>query len=268
MSSSTWSASTNRKPPPPWRPSPVDVHTTSSAPRSAPMGSSPPPGVLVAEDFPQEPISGYGKGKVACEQAFFRAGAEGKFAVTVVRPSQTYGPGNPMIDNLEFNAVAWDRIERGLPVLCSGDGLGTWVSTHRDDCGKLFAYGALNSATYGQAYNATRPQHTTWREYYRQVGCALGKEPQLLFLPADVIVARDPGRFGLLREISGFHGAYDSSKARRDVPEFQCEIDLPAGAAQTFADARRRSAWKSSTDDAVYEALVQLAQSLRSTPGA
>lgn len=36
--------------------------------------------------------------------------------------------------------------------MCAGDGLGLWQSTHRDDCGKLFAYAALNSKTYGEAY--------------------------------------------------------------------------------------------------------------------
>src|SRR6185436_10019881 len=103
-----------------------------------------PPHVLVDETFPQEPISEYGRNKVACEKVFAKAQASGDMNVTLVRPSHTYGPGNPLIDNLEPNPTSWDRIERGLPVLCSGDGLGLWVSTHRDDCGKLFAYASEN----------------------------------------------------------------------------------------------------------------------------
>ena len=70
--------------------------------------------------------------------------------MTIIRPGSTYGPGAPLIDNLEPDAVAWDRIERGLPALCAGDGLGLWQSTHRDDCGKLFAYAALQPQTYDQ----------------------------------------------------------------------------------------------------------------------
>jgi nucleoside-diphosphate-sugar epimerase len=225
-------------------------------------GIASPPGIFVDETLPQNPISGYGRDKVACEKTFLQADHDGKFHVTIVRPSNTYGPGSGMIDNLEGDAIAWDRIEKDLPVLCAGDGLGLWVSTHRDDCGKFFAYAGLNPATYGQAYNTTRPQHMTWREYYRQVGSALGKHPRLLFLPASVITGRDKHRFGLLREITAFHGAYDSSKAVRHVPEFQCEIDLPAGAAETFEDAKRRGAWKSSAGDAVYESLVKTAADL------
>jgi hypothetical protein len=47
---------------------------------------------------------------------------------------------------------------------------------------KLFAHAALRPTTFGKAYTATRQQHTTWSEYYRQVSAALGKEAQLICL--------------------------------------------------------------------------------------
>src|SRR5580658_966980 len=67
-----------------------------------------PPQVLIDESFPQEPISQYGRNKVACEHIFRRAHETGRFRATIIRPSSTYGPGAPLIDNLEANAVAWD----------------------------------------------------------------------------------------------------------------------------------------------------------------
>lgn len=219
-------------------------------------GTKSSPQVLVDESFPQEPISEYGRNKVACEQIFRRAHEDARFQLTIIRPSSTYGPGAPLIDNLESNAVAWDRIERGQPVLCAGDGLGLWQSTHRDDVGKMFAYAALNPKTYGQAYNATGDEVPTWRDYHRQAAAALGKPAQLVFMPAAWIVRHDPQRFGLLREITQFHGAYNSAKARRDVPEFRCEIDLTRGAAETFADLRRRNVWRDSTTDSLYQRMI------------
>ena len=218
-----------------------------------------PPQVLIDESFPQEPISEYGRNKVACEQVLRRAHEERKFQVTIIRPSHTYGPGAPLIDNLESDAVAWDRIEHGQPVLCAGDGLGLWQSTYRDDCGKLFAYAALNPKTYGQDYNATRDVILTWRDYYRQVAAALGQTAQLVFMPATWIVSHDPERFRFLHEITQFHGAYDSTKARRDVSEFRCEIDLTRGASETFADMRRRNAWRDSRADGLYQAMIDKA---------
>jgi nucleoside-diphosphate-sugar epimerase len=227
-----------------------------------------PPHVLVGESFSQEPISEYGRNKLAAERVFRQADQEGRFHVTIIRPSHTYGPGAPLIDNLEPNASAWDRIERGQPVLCAGDGLGLWQSTHRDDVGKLFAYAALNPKTYGQDYNASREVVLTWREYYRHAAAALGRPAQLVFMPAAWIVRRDPQRFGLLREITQFHGAYDSAKARRDVPEFRCEIDLTGGATGTFADIRRRNAWRDSREDSLYQAMIDdaLAQGIEPVP--
>ena len=222
-------------------------------------GTKIPPSVLIDERFPQEPTSTYGRNKLACERIILDAHDQGKFNATIIRPSHTYGPGNPLIDNLEFNAVAWDRIDRGLPVLCAGDGLGLWQSTHRDDCGKLFAYAALNRRTYGQSYNATIDRVFTWRDYYREAAAALGKPAGLLFMPADWIVRHDPQRFGLLKEITQFHGPYTSAKAKADVAEFRCEIDFKTGAAQTLAEYRRVGKWRSSADDVLYQSMVDKA---------
>jgi len=222
-------------------------------------GTKIPPRVLIDESFPQEPTSGYGKNKLTCEQIFRRADESGKMNVTIIRPSHTYGPGSPLIDNLESDPVSWDRVSRGLPVLCAGDGLGLWQSTHRDDCGKLFAYSALNTRTFGKSYNATRDDVFTWRDYYRDVAAALGKRANVLFMPAEWIVAHAPQRFGLLREITQFHGAYDSSAAKRDVAEFHCDINFIEGAAMTLEDARQRDALKPSKGDAVYQTMVDKA---------
>jgi nucleoside-diphosphate-sugar epimerase len=214
------------------------------------------PRVLVDEDCPQRPITGYGRDKVACERLLLEAGAAGKFAVTVFRPSHTYGPGAPLIDQLEGDGPAWDRVARGLPVLVAGDGLGLWQSTHRDDCGRLFALAALNPRAYGQAYNAVRDEVFTWREYYRQAAAALGTRARLIFAPADWLLARRPRRFGFLAEITRHHGAYSGAKARAHFPDFRAPIGFEEGARETFADLRRRGAWPDSAADTDYQALV------------
>jgi nucleoside-diphosphate-sugar epimerase len=222
-------------------------------------GKKLPPGVLVDETFPQEPISDYGRDKVACERIFERAHARGAFRATVVRPSHTYGPGGSLVDQLEPDGATWDRVVRGLPVLCAGDGLGLWQSTHRDDCGKLFAYAAGNPKTYGEAYNATRDEVFTWRDYYREVARALGTRARLVFAPAGWLLAALPHRFGFLREITRYHGAYSSAKAKAHVPEFRCTVSFEAGARETLADVRRRNAWRDCTGDLDYQRLVDTA---------
>jgi nucleoside-diphosphate-sugar epimerase len=222
-------------------------------------GGKIPPGVLIDETFPQEPLTRYGRDKVACERLLTRAAEAGQFALTIIRPSNTYGPGAPLIDQLECDGVAWDRVARGLPVLLAGDGLGLWQATHRDDCGKLFAYAALNPRTYNQAYNATRDQVFTWRDYYREAAAALDTRARVILAPVPWLLARRPQRFAFLDEVSQYHGAYSSAKARADVPEYRPTIDFQTGARETFEDLRRRGAWRSS--DADYQQVVDEALS-------
>lgn len=225
-----------------------------------------PPSIVIDETIPQAPISEYGRNKLECERILLRAGEDGKFKSTVIRPSCTYGPGGRLIDNLEFHPPTWDRIERGLPVLCSGDGLGLWVATHRDDVGKLFAYAALNPKTFGQCYNATRDENFTWRDFYGEAAASMNRQADVLFMPADWIVRHDPNRFALLREITQFHGAYSSAKAKRDVPQFVCQIGFKEGARQTLADLRRRGMWRDSRGDELYETMVNKALAAGVTP--
>lgn len=218
-----------------------------------------PPHVLVDESFVQRPTTEYARNKLTCERRFERAAAEGQFQLTIVRPSNTYGPGASLIDQMEFDSTVWDRVASGLPVLCAGDGLGLWQATHRDDVGRLFAHAAGNPRVYGEALNATRDRVFTWRDYYREAAQALGTSAQLVLVPAGWVMRQNAQRFGFLEEITRYHGAYSSQKAKRLVPEFRAEIDFVDGARETFADMKKRGAWRRHQDDAEYSALVQRA---------
>jgi len=225
-------------------------------------GPKTPPRILVSEDDTPTPITEYGRDKLSCEQVFREAAEQRRFAVTIIRPSHTYGAGGPMLDQLEVDGVAWDRVERGLPVFCSGDGLGLWQSTHRDDVGKLFAHAALNRKTYGETYNATRDETLSWRDYHREVAAALGRTARLIFAPAAWLLRSLPGRLGFLQEITQFHGAYDSSKARAHVPAFRPTIALRDGARETLTSLKSRGVWRDSANDRAYDAAVASALDL------
>lgn len=220
------------------------------------------PNVLVDESFAPAPISGYAKNKLACERIFERAHEEGRFKTTIVRPSNTYGPGASLIDQMEFDSVVWDRVERGLPVLCAGDGIGLWQATHRNDVGRFFAYAAGNPKTYGEAFNAVRDHVFTWRDYYREAASALGTRAQLVLVPAGWVIAQNAERFSFLNEITRYHGAYSSAKAKAAVPEFRGYVDFVDGARETLADIKKRGAWRRHEEDAEYSALVRRALEL------
>jgi len=221
-----------------------------------------PPRVLIDETFPLRPTTEYARNKVSCEQRLLQAAAAGSFQTTIIRPSNTYGPGASLIDQMEFDSATWDRVENGLPVLLAGDGIGLWQSTHRHDVGRLFAYAAGNPKTYGAAFNATRDHVFTWRDYYREAAQALGTTAEVVLVPAGWVVAQQPQRFGFLNEITRYHGAYSSEKAKLTVPEFRCQIDFVAGARETILDMKKRGVWRRHQDDAEYSALVTRALEL------
>jgi hypothetical protein len=80
--------------------------------------------------------------------------------------------------------------------------------------------------------------------------------------PAGWVVAQNPGRFSFLNEITRYHGAYSSEKAKAAVPEFRCEIGFVEGARETLLDMKKRGAWRRHQDDAEYSALVTRALEL------
>lgn len=221
-----------------------------------------PPHVLIDETFPLVPTSEYARNKVTCERIFERAAQSRHFEATIIRPSNTYGPGASLIDQMEFDSVVWDRVEQGLPVLLAGDGIGLWQATHRRDVGRLFAYAAGNPKTYGQAFNATRDHVFTWRDYYREAARALGTEAEVVLVPAGWVVAQNPKRFSFLNEITRYHGAYSSQKAKASVPEFRCEVGFEEGARETILDMKKRGAWRRHQDDTEYSALITRALEL------
>jgi nucleoside-diphosphate-sugar epimerase len=137
-----------------------------------------------------------------------------------------------------------------------------WQSTHRDDAAKFFAYAAMAPQTYGQTFNVVRDEVLTWRDYYREVARALDTQAELLFVPASWLIAQDPERYTFLAEVSQFHAAYSSAKAKVAVPEFRATIGLEAGARETFADMRRRGAWAEDAKDHAYGERVDRALAL------
>ena len=209
-----------------------------------------PPGVLVDETFPQEPISDYGRSKVACERHLIDCDRRGDFATTIVRPSHTYGEGGPLIDQLEPDPPTWSRMLAGLPVPLTGGGLGLWNSTHRDDVGRVFAAACGAEVAYGEAYNAMTDRVFTWSDYYHEAGEALGLTPQIVPVTADAVLAADPDRFGLLREITRFHGPYTSAKAARDLG-VTCDTPFAEGAARTLDHARRTNTLPPAEDETI-----------------
>ncbi len=191
---------------------------------------------LITEETPlANPFWQYSRDKIACEERLMQAHRQDGFPVTIVRPSHTYGPSQiPLcVGSWEHPWTAIDRIRRGKPVIVPGDGTSLWVLTWNGD----FARGLVgllgNPRAVGQAFHITSDEVLTWDQITGEIFGALGKEPNLIHIPSDLIAAYWPHAVGSLIGDKANSLVFDNSKIKQFVPDFVCKV--------TWADGLRRA---------------------------
>ena len=191
---------------------------------------------IVTEATPRRnPFWEYARLKIACEERLERARQEAGFPVTVVRPSYTYGPTwiPSGFGGQDYTVV--DRMRRGRPVVCHGDGTSLWVMTAASD----FATGLLgllgNPRAVGEAFHITSDEVLTWEAIYGVIARAAGVEPKLVHVPSDLIASLFPERGGSLLGDKAWSVVFDNAKIRRFVPEFHPRTTFAEGMARSIA---------------------------------
>jgi nucleoside-diphosphate-sugar epimerase len=199
----------------------------------------------ITEDAPlANPFWEYARLKIACEESVRRAHRERSLPVTIVRPSYTYGPTwiPSGFGGQDYTVV--DRMRRGLPVVCHGDGTALWVMTHASD----FAVGLVgllgHPRAIGEAFHLTSDEVLTWDGIYGTIARAAGAEARLVHVPSALIAALVPDRGASLLGDKAHSSVFDNAKVRRLVPEFRPTVSFAAGIARSIAwfdtDAARR----------------------------
>jgi nucleoside-diphosphate-sugar epimerase len=235
---------------------------------SASAYQKPPSHPVITEETPLEnPFWEYSRQKIACEERLVRAHRERGFPVTVVRPSYTYGetwiPSG--FGGQDYTVV--DRIRRGHPVVCHGDGTSLWVMTHTSD----FAIGLVgllgHPGAVGEAVHITSEEVLTWNRIYELMGQAAGRAPTLVHVPSDVIAALCPERGPSLLGDKAHSVMFDNSRIRRLVPAFRPRVSFAEGVAGSVAwyDAdRARRVVSEKTNEMIDRVLAAQARALAS----
>jgi nucleoside-diphosphate-sugar epimerase len=190
----------------------------------------------ITEDAPVgNPLWEYARLKIAAEREALRAEAEGGLPVTIVRPSYTYGetwiPSG--FGGQDYTVV--DRMRRGLPVVCHGDGTALWVMTHASD----FAAGLVGllgqAAALGETFHVTSDEVLTWDAIYAEIGRAAGVVPLVVHVPSALIAAIVPDRGASLLGDKAHSSVFDNAKLRRVVPGFAARVPFAEGIARSVA---------------------------------
>jgi nucleoside-diphosphate-sugar epimerase len=188
------------------------------------------------EDTPlANPFWEYARLKIGCEERVREAHREGSLPITIVRPSYTYGPTwiPSGFGGQDYTVV--DRMRRGLPVVCHGDGTALWGMTHASD----FAVGLVGLLGHpdaiGEAFHITTDEVLTWNSIYETIARAAGVEARLVHVPSALIAALVPDRGASLLGDKAHSSVFDNSKVRRLVPEFQAKVTFAEGVSRSIA---------------------------------
>lgn len=190
----------------------------------------------ITESRPLEnPYWPYSRSKIECERLLGREGPGSGMAVTIVRPSHTYGRGwiPSAFGSSDFTVAR--RILDGRPVIVPGDGSIRWTITHARDFALGFAGLLGNPAAYGEAVHITGDEAPTWDEIHEELGRALGVRPRIVRMPVEFIAERDRGMGEKLLGDKGWTTIFDCSKIKRLVPLFRPRVSLAEGLRESVA---------------------------------
>jgi nucleoside-diphosphate-sugar epimerase len=200
---------------------------------SASAYQKPPSSLPITESMVLDnPYWDYSRAKIACEERLVQAYREGKFPITIVRPSHTYDKTHPPVRG-QYTVI--DRMRRGKKVIVHGDGTSLWVLTHHRDFAKGFVGLLGNHHAIGQAFHITSDEVLPWDQIFTILAHAAGVEPRLIHIPSDYIAAYDPNWGASLLGDKAHSVIFDNTKIKRLVPGFVATIPFSRGAEETVA---------------------------------
>jgi nucleoside-diphosphate-sugar epimerase len=204
----------------------------------------PVPSLPITESSPRrQPVFGYARDKLACEEYLTAAYRADGFPLTIVRPAHTY-------DRTVVPVLAgWTAIERmrsGKPAVVHGDGTSLWTLMHSGDFARAFVPLLGNGQAVGESVNVVSGDILTWDQIHLTLAAAAGiARPALAHRSSESIAVELPGWSDVLEHDFRHSMLFDNTKLRRLVPGFAPHMSFAAGAREIMEyhdadEARRR----------------------------
>jgi nucleoside-diphosphate-sugar epimerase len=203
----------------------------------------PVPLLPVTESSPlRQPVFGYARDKVACEEYLTAAYRSDGFPLTIVRPGHTY---DRTVVPLLAGWTAIDRMRSAKPVVVHGDGTSLWTLMHASDFARAFVPLLGHGHVIGESVNAVSGDMLTWDQIHLALAAAAGVPgPVLVHRSSDSIARELPGWADVLEHDFRHTMVFDNVKLRRLVPGFAPRYSFAAGAREIISyhdgDAARR----------------------------
>ena len=150
-------------------------------------------------------------------------------AITIFRPSLTFGDGARNVGLLRQNYNLVERIRLGKPLVMFGDGTTPFSFSFASDVAVGIAGLVGNKAAFGEAYHICSEERSLWQDLYLKMGEILGKPVDLVYIPAKTLYEALPDLCHHLYFEKRFPGLFDNTKIRSVVPEFNPKHTLRSG---------------------------------------
>ncbi len=218
----------------------------------------------VTEDAERKPSPTfpYAFNKAICENILLEAHERGAFALTIIRPAQTYSDFRTPISLIGSGPGFLRRVRRGKPIIILGNGTSLWVASHRDDVGPAFASAAGNAKAFGKAYHVTGEEWMTWEQYFRTVAEVMGAPPlDLVYIPTDLLGRMAPRSAEWCVVNFHFNNIFNNAAAMADLG-YRYTIPWAEGVRRLVAWHDERGLIDDSPDDPLYDRIVSVWQRL------
>ena len=204
----------------------------------------PVPQLPITESSPRrQPVFGYARDKIACEEFLTGAYRSGGLPLTIVRPFHTY---DATVVPLLAGWTAIERMRAGRPVIVQGDGTSLWSLTHASDFARALVPLLGNGHAIGESVNVVSGDILTWDQIHLTLAAAAGVTRPVLAHRASETIATEWPSWGEVLEHDFRHSMlFDTGKLTRLVPGFAPRVSFAEGARGIVehydgAPARRR----------------------------
>jgi len=181
------------------------------------------------ESLSQDKTFAYGYGKARMEEYLNEEMKKPGAAVTIIRPSLTFGPGARNFGLLRQNYNVISRIRQGKPLVMFGEGMFPWTFTYVDDLAQGFVLAAGNPKVYNDTYQVLNTETVVWEDLYRTVGKILGVDPRLVYVPSILLRELDEKLMGHLWYEKCYCSLFSIEKFQKAVPEYKPRFTFREG---------------------------------------
>lgn len=150
-------------------------------------------------------------------------------AITIIRPSLTFGEGTANLGTFRQNRNIVRRIKEGKPVVMIGEGVIPWSFTFAPDLAKGYVLACGNENTYDNHFHITNDEVVVWEDIYRAIGEIVGKEPNFVYIPTVLLRKMYPSVCTHLNYEKVHFAVFSNAKIQNAIKEYKPQISLVEG---------------------------------------